>query len=56
MEGNAEILERLTGKITRIVLDDTLTKEGMGADAKATGDAIANLQAQIDELKANNQE
>ena len=51
MEANAEILERITGKITGVVVDTTLTKKGMSADAKATGDAIANLQAQIDELK-----
>ena len=51
VEGNAEILERLTGRIKGIVLDTTLTKQGMSADAKAVGDAIANLQAQIDELK-----
>ena len=52
METNAEILERITGKITGVVVDTTLTKKGMAAEAKATGEALANLQAQIDELKA----
>lgn len=51
IEGNAEILERLTGRISNMQLDTTLTKQGMCAESKAVGDAIANLQAQIDELK-----
>ena len=52
IEGNAEILERLTGRISNQQLDTTLTKQGWCAESKAVGDAIANLQAQIDELKA----
>lgn len=55
IEGNAEILERLTGRISNQQLDTTLTKQGWCAEAKATGEAIANLQAQIDELKAKHE-
>ena len=55
IEGNAEILERLTGRISNMQLDTTLTKQGMCAESKAVGDAIANLQAQIDELKNKQQ-
>lgn len=45
LEGNAEAGYVLRGKIHGIpnaVIDKTLTKEGQCADAKATGDAIAN--------------
>lgn len=49
---NEEKLKELNGKITSIPeIDKTLTKENKCADAKATGDAIADLQRQIDEIK-----
>lgn len=53
MQGNVEeerIVTRLKGKITSIVIDDTLTKKGQCAEAKAVGDAIANLQSQINSI------
>ena len=56
IEGNAEILERLTGRVKNQQLDTTLSKKGWCAEANAVGEAIANLQAQIDELKAKHQE
>lgn len=36
------------GSNTNIQLDDTLTVSGMAADAKAVGDAIQNIEADID--------
>ena len=55
VEKNEDILERLTGRISNQQLDTTLTKQGWCAESKAVGDAIANLQAQIDELKAKHE-
>lgn len=49
---NQEKLNELSGKITRIPeIDKTLTAENKCAEAKAVGDAIANLQRQINEIK-----
>jgi hypothetical protein len=47
---NNEFTE-LKGTIVKIPeVDETLTKEGYAADAKKTGEALANLQSQIDAL------
>ena len=54
MDGNMEnnqTVYNLTGKIAAIpVVDKTLTKSGYAADAKATGDAIAELKSRIDNI------
>lgn len=59
MDGKIEenqIIYRLKGKITSLVIDNTLTKKGQCAEAKAVGDAIANLQSQIDSLVSASKE
>lgn len=60
MDGNLEnnqALNELKGKIIRIPrVDDTLSREGYAADAKKTGDALADLQRQIDELASKGDE
>jgi hypothetical protein len=54
MDGNVESnqdVSILKGKVSKIPqVDITLSKEGYAADAKATGDALAELKRQIDEL------
>lgn len=46
-----EAMEKIKGRILTIPqLDKTLTKSGACAEAKAVGDAIADLQRQINEL------
>lgn len=50
-------LNDLKGKIVEIPkVDNTLSKEGYAADAKKTGDALADLQRQIDELASKGDE
>lgn len=45
VEGNANALNRITGKIVAIPqVDDTLSKEGFSADAKATGEKFKELE------------
>lgn len=47
-----EKLDELKGKIYKIPeIDKTLTAENKCAEAKAVGDAIADLQRQIDVLR-----
>ena len=51
MEGNVDnqTLNRLKGKITSIPLvDETLSKNGYAADAKATGDGLAERVRKVD--------
>ena len=49
---NNEFTE-LKGTIVKIPeVDETLSKEGYAADAKKTGEALADLQSQIDALSA----
>lgn len=56
MDGNAtenQELAELKGKIIEIPkVDSSLTKEGEAADAKVTGDEIADLKRRIGELEA----
>lgn len=45
LEGNAQAVQELRGRITKIpAIDTTLTKEGWCADAKATGEAIKAVE------------
>lgn len=47
----------LKGKVIQVPLvDETLSKAGYAADAKKTGDALADLQRQIDELASKGDE
>ena len=53
MDGKLENMQSLTGKIKSLEIDTTLTKKGMCAEAKATGEALAkkvNTADIVDEL------
>lgn len=53
MDGNIEKMQSLTGRIKSLAIDTTLTKKGMCAEAKATGEALAtklNITDIVDEL------
>lgn len=44
----------LKGKVIAIPqIDNTLTKEGFGADAKATGDKIKEIETKLEEVETN---
>ena len=53
MDGNIEKMQSLTGRIKGLGIDKTLTKKGMCAEAKATGEALAkkvNISDIVDDL------
>lgn len=53
MDGNIEKMQSLTGRIKALAIDTTLTKKGMCAEAKATGEALAtkvNITDIVDDL------
>lgn len=51
LEGNAEATNEVKGRIYTIpTVDDTLTKEGYAADAKATGEKFTEVNERIDNI------
>lgn len=48
MEGNIEQMQNITGKIKSFEIDKTLSKRGMCAEAKATGEALATKVSKSD--------
>lgn len=53
MDGNLKNTQSLTGKIKSLAIDTTLTKKGMCAESKSTGEALAtkvNISDIVDDL------
>lgn len=53
MDVKLESEKKLTGKINSFEVDKTLTKKGMSADAKVTGDKLSLMQKQLDNVDAH---
>lgn len=50
IDGKLKSIQGLTGKFLSFGIDQTLTKKGMCADAKTTGDEIRTLKNRIDKI------